>query len=61
MAVNMPYRLRGDGSKDGRRFHLYGYSFALDRSKEVSSVTLPANRNVVVLAVTLVPIQPERN
>ena len=56
VAVTMPYRLVGNGTKDDRPFHLYGYSFALDSSKEVKSVTLPDNRFVVVFAVSLVPV-----
>jgi hypothetical protein len=54
----MPYRLIGDGRKDDRPFHIYGYSFALDSSKVVSSLTLPAKREVLVFAVTLVPAPP---
>jgi hypothetical protein len=57
-AVSMPYRLIGDGRKDDRPFHIYGYSFALDSSKVVSSLTLPAKREVLVFAVTLVPAPP---
>jgi hypothetical protein len=30
VAASMPYRLTADGSKDGRTFHAYAYSFALD-------------------------------
>jgi len=29
-AVVVPYRLQGDGSKDARTFHLYGYSLNLN-------------------------------
>jgi alpha-mannosidase len=54
-AVDVPYRLIGDGSKDPRTFHLYGYSFKLDRSKTVRSITLPGNEHVLVFAITLVP------
>jgi alpha-mannosidase len=57
-AVSMPYRLIGDGRKDDRPFHIYGYSFALDSSKVVNSLTLPAKREVLVFAVTLVPAPP---
>jgi len=55
LAVEMPYRLGSDGEKDGNPFHLFAYSFALDSGKQVKSVALPNNRNVVVLAMTLVP------
>jgi outer membrane biosynthesis protein TonB len=53
VAVQMPYRDSSGGSEDNRTFDLYGYSFALDSSKTVQSVTLPANRDVVVLGVAL--------
>jgi hypothetical protein len=52
-AVIMNYRLAGDGSKDSSRFHIYGYSFDLDSTKVVHSITLPDNRNVVVFAMSL--------
>jgi alpha-mannosidase len=55
MAVSVPYRLTGDGDTDDGTFHIFGYSFDLDGSKVVRSVALPRNRNVVVLAMTLVP------
>ena len=37
------------------RFHIFGYSFDLDNGKTVRSISLPTNRNVVVLAMALVP------
>jgi alpha-mannosidase len=50
------YRLIGDdGSKDSRAFYGYAYSFDLDSSKTVQSISLPSNRNVLVFAITLVP------
>ena len=54
-AVQVPYRLEGDGSVDPNTFHLYAYTFPLDPTKQVKSFTLPQNRNVVVFALTLVP------
>jgi alpha-mannosidase len=54
-AVAMPYRLAGDGSKDSRTFHLYGYSFNLERTKPLRSITLPDNQHVLVFAMSLVP------
>ena len=57
-AVNMPYRLTGDGSKDGRTFYAYVYTFKLDPSKRARSITLPSNRDVLVLAITLLPTDP---
>ena len=55
MAVDIPYRLTADGDKDARPFHIFGYSFPLDRTGTVRSITLPGNRHVVVFAMTLVP------
>jgi hypothetical protein len=53
-ALPMMYRDNSTGTRDGEPFYLYGYSFALNNSKTVSSITLPANRNVIVMAMTLV-------
>ena len=55
VAVSMPYRITSDGSKDSRAFYAYAYSFNLDGSKAVRSISLPSNRDVLVFAVTLVP------
>jgi hypothetical protein len=52
-AVAMAYRNVADGSKDARTFNLYAYSFALDPTKVIQSVTLPYDPDVVVLAATL--------
>lgn len=54
-AVDLPYRITGDGSTDANPFHLYAYSLPVDPAKELRGLSLPANRNVVVFAVTLVP------
>jgi hypothetical protein len=49
------YRDQAGGTEDtGTAVHLYGYTFTLNSSKTVSKITLPSNRNVVVLAMTLV-------
>jgi hypothetical protein len=53
-AMTMPYRDNGAGQRDNRTFNLYEYSIALNTVNTVASVTLPNNRNVVVLAATLV-------
>jgi hypothetical protein len=55
IAAELPYRATADGSEDGGPFYTRAYSFALDSSKTVRGISLPANRNVVVLAITLVP------
>ncbi|MFZ0304526.1 MAG: S53 family peptidase [Terracidiphilus sp.] len=52
-AVVMPYRNLADGTKDNRPFSLYAYIIPLDSHKVVSSLTLPNDPNVVVLAATL--------
>lgn len=54
IAWNMSYRDNSDGTRDVRPMHLYGYSFNLNATKTVASLTLPNNRNVVVLAVSVV-------
>ena len=53
MAVTMAYRDKSNGAQDNRTFYLYGYTFAINAAKTVSSITLPNNANVVVLALTL--------
>jgi Pro-kumamolisin, activation domain len=57
VAVAMPYRDTTTGP-DNRVFYLYHYSFALNTNKMVQSLTLPNNRDVVVLAVSLTPPTP---
>jgi hypothetical protein len=51
-AVAMPYRITATGAKDNRQFNLYAYTFVLASGKHVKSLTLPDNRNVVILAAT---------
>lgn len=55
IALLMPYRLSGS-STDNRPFRVYDYSIAINATKTVQTLTLPNNRNIVVLAVTLVAI-----
>jgi hypothetical protein len=55
IAASFSYRLQGDGGNDDDTFHLFAYSFALDKSKVVSGISLPNNRDVLVFAITLVP------
>ncbi len=52
-AVAMPYRNSASGAKDNRQFNLYGYTLLLNNTKTVKSLTLPSNRNMIILAVTL--------
>ena len=43
------------GGRDAGPFRIYQYTFALDPTKVVRSLTLPVNANVEVFAATLVP------
>jgi hypothetical protein len=53
VALNTSYRNSSGGVEDGRAIDLYGYYLNLDETKTVQSLTLPNNRDVTVLAVTL--------
>lgn len=52
-AVSMPYRDLSNGTRDTRTVMLYGYTLNLSAGKTVRYLTLPSNRNVVVMAVAL--------
>jgi subtilase family serine protease len=52
-AIAMNYRNNSTGTRDSRLVALYGYTFTLASGKTLSSITLPKNRNVVVLAMSL--------
>jgi hypothetical protein len=56
----MAYRVTASGAADTGPYYLYGYSFAIDGAKTAKSLTLPHNRNVVVLGVDAVaaPVVP---
>ncbi len=54
-AVAMTRRNSSQGLPNNGPFYLYGYSFSLNNSKTVRSITLPSNSNVKVFALTLVP------
>jgi hypothetical protein len=54
-ALNMAYFDRSSGFADNQTTYLYRYLFGLDSTKTVSSITLPNNGNVEVVALTLVP------
>jgi len=56
LVLQMSYRISSTGAVDNALFNLYGYSFALNSAKTVKSITLPNNRDVVVLAIDLVPV-----
>jgi hypothetical protein len=54
-ALAMAYRDGGSGDPEKQTTYLYRYLFGLDSTKTVSSVTLPADDDMEVLALTLVP------
>jgi hypothetical protein len=55
VVATMSYRVaQPDGHKETGSFALCGYTLPLDPSKTVKSITLPDNRDVVVLAIALV-------
>lgn len=58
VALAMSYRDTYSGGRDSRIFNVYSYSFLLNQSKTVSSISLPANGNVAVVAITLSPAAP---
>jgi hypothetical protein len=54
VAVAMPYVNLATGGKEvGGPYTLWGYTFVLNRTKTVKSVTLPSNSALFVLAATL--------
>jgi subtilase family serine protease len=58
-AVAMSHRNFADGTEDNRTFNLYAYEFGLDSAKTVESITLPNDRDVVILAATLVGVDAQ--
>jgi Arylsulfotransferase (ASST) len=54
-ALTTGYRNASSGTEQAGRFDIYEYTFALDPTKTVSSITLPVDANVEVLAATLIP------
>jgi hypothetical protein len=55
VALSMTYRLISTGAAGTGPVNIYGYSFAINGAKTVKSITLPKNRNVVVMAIDLTP------
>jgi hypothetical protein len=49
--LKMPYLVTPTGATMNEVVYVYGYSFAINSAKTVKSLTLPNNRNVVVLAI----------
>ena len=52
-AITTAYRDLASGARGQNSAQLYEYSFNLTAGKTVSSIVLPHNRNVVVLAINL--------
>jgi predicted alpha-1,6-mannanase (GH76 family) len=52
-AVAMAYRNSADGTQQDAQFNLYSYTLLLNAGKIVRSLTLPSDRDVVLLAATL--------
>ncbi len=50
-----PWRHNLDGTNDENSVCAYGYSITLDPTKTVSSLTLPDNRDIVMISFVLVP------
>jgi len=49
----MPYRDDNGGTKEALNVTVDGYTFSLDQTKTVKSITLPSNANVVLLSAIL--------
>ena len=54
VAVTSTYRNTASGGRDSRTFDVYGYTLPLDSSKTVSSITLPNDKHIEVLAISAV-------
>ncbi len=57
--VTMAYRDNSNASRDSRTFTLYGYTLTLNSAKKISSITLPSNRNVILLAISVSAAVPQ--
>jgi hypothetical protein len=55
-ALSTASRVNPSGALQSGPWYLYGYIIPLNSAKQVSSVTTPNNRNVVVLAASLTPV-----
>jgi hypothetical protein len=49
--LKMPYLVTPTGATKNHVVYVFGYSFAINSAKTVKSLTLPNNRNVMVLAI----------
>ena len=55
VASSMAYRDKSNGTTSSGTWSLYGYSFSINNTKTVSSITLPNNADVVIVGLTLEP------
>ena len=55
LAITTAYRDYNDGSQDQQAFNVYLYTYKLNLPKRVKSITLPNNRDVLILSMTLAP------
>jgi hypothetical protein len=51
---SVPYRLNATGVRSNGPFYVYAYTLPADHTKQLTSITLPGNRSVVVLAANVV-------
>jgi hypothetical protein len=57
IVLSTPYRNISTGGIDNRGpFNVYGYSFAIDSTKTVATITLPADHDVEILAISEVAL-----
>ncbi|HEX4145463.1 MAG TPA: fibronectin type III domain-containing protein [Pirellulales bacterium] len=54
VALTTGYRNTSKGGRDTSTFNVYGYSLATDGTKTIASITLPNDKNVEVLAISVV-------
>jgi hypothetical protein len=54
IAVAMNYRDKSDGTMNVHPYNLYLYTLAVDSSRTVASITLPADGNVEILAMDVI-------
>ena len=53
VVASTPYLNKANGTTQTGTYDLYGYSFKLDSTKTVRSITMPSNNNVRIMAMTL--------
>lgn len=51
-----PYRITPTGTDDDRPFYICFYNLAIDPTKTVSTLVLPSNRSIIIMAATVVAI-----